>query len=332
MTLPHINKKLATDKTHERNQKRIYSKIGIERDTSTGQISFDFSYLKENRIQGQFVKKLQGDHTTAYSVIISALEQRLSRKTPTEILAEIAFDSTKPAPTIHNDLLILFHLYSKIMGHGSDHYLREKLQNAQTAYKKLVSGIYELQYTDEKETDFKVSGEGADQFLKLVTSYLYHYLVCLQYFPFSAVYVEPGQGSGGRGEGTALQFLNRLNTCSETDCIGFFSKFFDERAIASLVKNFSHGCTEIIAFQLMGLLSVLEGYPSAKKFFFYNAQLSVSYAKLKNIAYVIFCYWKKTENATPLSTQQTLDVDTTRKALELIARLRSRLLDYDFFL
>lgn len=328
----HINTKLASDKMNIRAQKRIHSNIGIFRDDATGLFSFDLSYLKENRIQGQFIQRRQGDHTTAYSAIISALEQRLSHKKPTELLELIVFNRSNPTqPTLHNDLLILFYLYAKIIGDGKHHYLREKLQNVQNAYTRLISGIYLLKYVDEEEKEFSVKGEGASQFLKLTTDYLYHYLICLQFLPFSAVYAEPGEGSGGRGEAAALQFLNKLSTYppSESECLKFFSRLFDEKAIETLVDKLAHGTVEILAFQLMGFLSFLDGYPSTKKFFFHNQKLAVSSANLNNIATVLFCYLQKADNNPSVTEDNRTKVS---QALELIAKLRSKELNYGFFL
>lgn len=324
----NINRSLTSDYCVEKRQERLNENISYMIDPKSGAVSFDFSYLKKNRIQGQFTNSLQGDHTTAYSLIVSSLEKRLSGKTIMELLSHIAYDRTKPThPTIHNDLLILFHLYAKIAGHGSHFYLRDKLQNVHNSYKKLVSVIYD-------ETNPNITGTNPDKFLKHVIDYLYNYLVCLQFFPFSAVYVEPGEGSGGRGESSALRFLKNLehrNSFSEEEVIGFFSKLFDERAINTLISGFTHGNMEIIAFQLMGFLSCLEGYPGAKKVFFENGNIAVSKAKLKNIGYVLFCYWKKGsgQSVNPLAYDQEKDV-LIKNALELIARLRSKLFHYDF--
>lgn len=322
MVVTNINKKIIDDASVERKKESLNLNIPVHIDALTGRLSFDFSYLKKNRIQGQFNNNLQGDHTTAYSIIVSSLEKRLSGKTMMELLSHIAFDRTNPShPTIHNDLLILFHLYGKIGGRSSDFYLREKLQNAHSSYKKLVSVIY-----DETSSSL-------DRFLKHVTDYLYNYLVCLQFFPFSAVYAEPGTGSGGRGEGAALRFLKSLSTSApEEETIGFFSKLFDERAISTLLNQFSHGSVEIIAFQLMGFLSVLEGFPTTKKVFFENGNIAVSKAKLKNICYVIFCYWKKASQQSIhiQSSQQDQHLISIRNALELIAKLRTNLLHFEF--
>lgn len=329
MALSNINKQLADDHSLEKSQKLLNNHIGYKIDPSDGRISFDFCYLKKNRIQGQFVKSLQGDHTTAYSVIVTSLERRLSGKTITELLSHIALDVTNPSrPTLHNDLFILFYFYAKIAGHGSHFYLREKLQNVHSSYKKLHSILYD-------ESKPSVAGTNPQKFLQSVIDYIYHYLISLQFFPFSAVYAEPGHGSGGRGESSALRFLKNLehrSTISQNETVGFFSKLFDEQAIQTLIKKFSQGNTEIIAFQLMGFLSALEGFPAAKEMFFENGHVAVSKAKLNYIGYVIFGYWKKGTNqiGPKLSCDRESDLQIIKNALLLIAQMRSKVMHFAF--
>ena len=80
----------------------------------------------------------------------------------------------------------------------------------------------------------------------------------------------------------------------------------------------------------MGLLSILEGYPKAKELFFEDANLAVNKAKLNNIAYVIFYYWKKENGETTNYSPSQEQTDRIHEALGLVAKLRSHEINFPF--
>lgn len=300
MYTKNIDPQLSRDRDIKKKQRTLFNHVVInERE---GELVFDLSYFKENRkfVYGPYAKGNQGDHTVCYSILISSLEQRLSNKTPSELMRFILSDRHQPtAPSLNQDILILFHLYSKVSGHYQDYFVRDRIQRLHNSYKTLHSGVYLL-----SDDELGLVQGKEKEFYKLITNYILDYVFVLQTLPFSTAYAEPGFGSGYRGEGSSKEFIKQLTGFSpslEEECTKKFSKLLDQKAICNVIQQFSQHpfsnftkqwLMDIVAYQLVLFLNILDGYPKAKGYFFQqnsNAEtLRVSRAKLDNIAFILF--------------------------------------------
>lgn len=329
MKVESISRRMSRDQDIKRKQKTLYKNINIFEDPSTGILNFDLSYLRKNRgfIPGPYLNGTQGDHTVCFSIIITSLERRISGKTLSQVIPYIVSHPNRvAAASLHKDILILFHLYSKVLGKGGDFYLRDRLTRLHHSRNAIFTGLYKLDLDSNQELQF--NDEQREHFLHLLTNYLLDYVYLMQTLPFSTAVANPGEGSGYRGEGHAKNFIEKLDRFSqnvEKECIEKFSKLFDQKAIQNTIKEFAQHqyramsfqlSAEIVAFQLIPFLGILEAYPVVKEFFFgiipSEDFLRVSQAKYPNLSHVLF---GPGDHAKYFSLIE--------RSLQLIAKLRS---------
>jgi hypothetical protein len=326
---------MTRDRDVKRKQKTMFTKVKINR-SPAGILTFDLSYLVKNRnfIYGPYLKGTQGDHAICFSIMISSLEKCISNRTLSDLLRFIVSDRNLNTRSLHKDILILFHLYSKVVGSNRDFYIRDRLQRLHNSWKSLISGVYTLDVDSQGELQFIDTQEN---FFELLTNYLLDYAFLLQFLPFSTSYAKPGEGSGNRGEASARKFIEKLDCFSpfsEAEILNKFSRLLDPKAIENVINEFSQHSfdilkkqkmTEIVAFQLLSFLGILEGYPTVKEHFFGIHQgeraLLVSRAKLKNLAYILFGEGNHSQ-----------DYSKIESALELIANLRRAKWQFDFLI
>ena len=255
--------------------------------------------------------KSHGDHTLAISGVLRPLEWLLDDVTPGRALERLSKNRTDPTQLerdFHTDLKITF-----LLG-----YENASLEGNLIKYPNEGRHLQDLwQLADDAHRKMHTAAYNTELLCPCLSRYLTYVVYLHNFLPLATVVKGSSRSGTGRGEGNALDNLERFEISQSTDVDGMIknlAQLFDENAIKSqftqkkentfasksIPKSFYPNEKKgegfelgplyfernIVAFQIMGLFRILDALPHTRTLFFRFSALEQN--KEEKIAKVIF--------------------------------------------